>query len=69
MHKNEFSDSSSLLEMADLHKQAFPFTARETLETVAVKRLDEAVEGLPLQDDILIKMDTQGYEDRVIAGG
>lgn len=69
MHRNEFTDSSSLLEMADLHKQAFPFTARETLERVAVKRLDDVVENLSLKDNILVKIDTQGYEDRVIRGG
>jgi FkbM family methyltransferase len=69
IYKNEFSDSSSLLKMAELHKEAFPFTARSTLETIKVRRLDEMVAGIALSDPIMIKIDTQGYEDRVVAGG
>ncbi|MGH8526938.1 MAG: FkbM family methyltransferase, partial [Gammaproteobacteria bacterium] len=41
MHHNEFSPSSSLLEMADLHRASFPFTERTTSETVDVRRLDD----------------------------
>lgn len=69
IHRNEFSASSSLLRMVDLHKEAFPFTVNETIETVEVKRLDDVLHGLYLEDNILIKMDVQGYEDRVIFGG
>jgi len=69
MHRNEFSDSSSLLEIEDLHKQAFPFTARTTSESIEVKRLDDVVADLSLPNNILIKIDAQGYEDKVIAGG
>jgi FkbM family methyltransferase len=69
IHKSEFSPSSSLLAMTTLHKQAFPYTAAETTEKIAVRRLDEVAAGLGLEDNILIKLDVQGYEDRVIAGG
>lgn len=69
MHRNEFTPSSSLLKMADLHREAFPFTMNETVETIEVKRLDDVLQGLNLEDYILIKIDVQGYEDRVILGG
>lgn len=69
MHRSSFPQSSSILKMADLHKQAFPETAGETLESVEVKRLDDVLAGLTLQPEILVKIDVQGYEDKVIAGG
>jgi FkbM family methyltransferase len=69
MHRNEFGPSSSLLPMTDIHKKAFPFTVHETRETVEVRRLDDVAGDLCLQDNILIKIDVQGYEDKVILGG
>ena len=69
MHRNEFTQSSSLLRMVDLHRKAFPFTRNETNETVEVKRLDDVMQEFYLEDHILIKIDVQGYEDRVILGG
>lgn len=69
MHHNDYSQSSSLLPMADLHREAFPETAHDTIETVEVRRLDEILSGIPLQPYVLVKIDVQGYEDKVIAGG
>src|SRR5438046_9802963 len=69
IHRNEFTASSSLLKMVDLHREAFPVSMKETIETVEVKRLDDVLHGSYLEDYILIKMDVQGYEDRVILGG
>src|SRR5262249_15508032 len=69
IHRNEFSQSSSLLPMAELHKRAFPFTTDETEETITVKRLDGVAQNLNICDNLLVKLDVQGYEDKVIAGG
>jgi FkbM family methyltransferase len=69
MHRSEFSPSSSILPMGELHKQAFPFTSGEVLEKIVVKRLDDIADSLKLVDNLLIKIDVQGFEDRVIAGG
>ena len=69
MHVNAFTPSSSLLPMASLHKRNFPYTAAEHLEKVEVKRLDVVAEDLELTGNLLIKIDVQGYEDRVIQGG
>ena len=69
MHRSEFTPSSSILRMSGLHKQAFPFTSKVVLEKVAIKRLDDVTGNLDLAKNILIKIDVQGFEDRVIAGG
>ena len=69
MNRSEYSQSSSLLPMANLHKAAFPESANHTEETVEVKRLDDALRDRELQPEILLKIDVQGYEDHVIAGG
>jgi FkbM family methyltransferase len=69
MYRNEFTPSSSLLHMAQLHKSSFTFTERETVEVVEVRRLDDVALKLDLKDDILIKIDVQGYEREVIKGG
>lgn len=69
MHKNEWTQSSSLLPMAELHKQVFTNTRNETPEEIEIRRLDDLMRGMTLRPEILVKMDTQGYEDKVILGG
>ena len=69
IHRSAYSQSSSILQMASLHKEAFPESANHTAETVAIKRLDDALKDFILQPEILTKIDVQGYEDKVIAGG
>lgn len=69
IYRNEYSPSSSLLKMGKLHKQAFPYTNKEGIEKIKVKRLDDIIHDLKVEDNILIKIDVQGYEDRVILGG
>ncbi len=68
MWRNEWSQSSSLLPMAKLHKEAFPETERETVETVEVRRLDDVLDPAAIQPEVLIKIDVQGFEDKVLAG-
>jgi FkbM family methyltransferase len=69
MHRSDYSQSSSLLPMASLHKEAFPESAGHKEETIEVARLDSALRECKLNPEILLKIDVQGYEDRVIAGG
>jgi FkbM family methyltransferase len=70
MHKNTYSPSSSLMEMGDAHKEAFPHAVGiESKEPVDVRRLDDIAPELVLKDDVFIKMDVQGFENRVIDGG
>jgi FkbM family methyltransferase len=70
MQRCAYSPSSSILPMTDLHRQAFPFTAGVTTrERVRVRRLDDLAATLELRDDMLVKIDVQGFESHVIRGG
>lgn len=67
--ENDYGPSSSLLHVSDIHKQAFPHTENESQATVKVTRLDDVLDASTLGRDVLIKIDVQGVEDRVIRGG
>lgn len=74
LHRCVYTPSSSLLPMSGHHRRAFPYTAAQSRETVRVRRLDAVVAELeaelgPLVEPILVKLDVQGFEDRVIQGG
>ncbi len=68
-NQNAFSPASSMLEMATPHKTAFPFTATTSAIEVRVLRLDDIIDPDHLTGPILLKMDVQGFESQVIAGG
>lgn len=63
------SPSSSLLKMADLHKEIFEFSQEHTTEEIEIKTLDSIEPELKIDYNLLIKMDVQGFEDKVIEGG
>jgi FkbM family methyltransferase len=70
LHRSLLRDTSSLLPISDTMRAHFPLGAEiEGAESVAVARLDDVVaeHGLPPPD--FVKMDVQGFEDRVIRGG
>lgn len=69
IHRSSYSLSSSLLPMATSHKELFPHTKDNTPEKIEVRKMDGIFSTIPLEENILIKVDTQGYEDKVIAGG
>jgi FkbM family methyltransferase len=69
MHRSEYSPSSSILPMRELHKEAFPFTKGAVLEKIAVKRLDDIADSLTLPGNFMVKIDVQGFEDKVLRGG
>jgi FkbM family methyltransferase len=63
--------SSSFLKMEELHKEAFPESqAGQSAEPikVAVKTLDGVLGERPLEKNILVKIDVQGYEMEAIEG-
>jgi FkbM family methyltransferase len=63
------SVSSSLLPMRDAHLRASPDSAYVAREAVRVERLDDVAEPLlPKDGRLLLKVDTQGYEEEVLAG-
>jgi FkbM family methyltransferase len=67
IHRSEFAPSSSILPMGDLHKEIFPHTKKTFYEEVEIRRLDDL--KLELPRPLLVKMDVQGLEDKVIDGG
>lgn len=69
IHHHAYSQSSSILTLGEYVKTIYPFTAEETPETITIKRLDDVLRGLELQDNILIKIDVQGFELQVLRGG
>ncbi|MBI5512292.1 MAG: FkbM family methyltransferase [Deltaproteobacteria bacterium] len=69
MHRSAWSPSSSLLAMGESHKRAFPHTSEERPQVVKCERLDDLASELVLEAPLLVKMDVQGFEDRVLAGG
>jgi FkbM family methyltransferase len=63
------SVSSSLLPMHDAHLQAEPDSRYVGRESVPVARLDDIAQSLLPQDRrLFLKVDTQGYEEEVLAG-
>jgi len=68
-NRNEYSPSSSLLPLADTHKINFPFAYEEVPQKVEIKRLDDMAAELEICTPMLIKIDVQGFEDKVIDGG
>jgi FkbM family methyltransferase len=63
------SYSSSLLGMLDLHRQAAPEAGYVGTEAVPVRTLDSvAGDYLRAGERLMIKIDVQGYEQKVLAG-
>lgn len=69
IHRSEYSPSSSLLPMDEMHREEFPKSADSTNEQIQVRRLDDVAPELNLVGPIVAKIDVQGFEDRVIRGG
>lgn len=69
IYRSSYPPSSSLLSMGSIHKQNFPHTAKLSKDYVIVNRLDDVLQEESLKQNIFIKIDTQGYEEKVIKGG
>jgi len=67
--QNEFSDSSSLLKMKNIHKENFPFTQNESKINVNITTLDKILHDKQIGHPYLVKIDVQGFEEKVINGG
>ena len=66
--KSDFMASSSALPMAELHKDTFPHTSHATEMKVPVARLDDYLPSMELEPPVLLKIDVQGFEDKVLLG-
>jgi FkbM family methyltransferase len=66
----EHSPSSSLLRSTAACETLYPFTRNQATVSVSMTTLDRIFgHPPPLRPDTLIKLDVQGFEDRVISGG
>lgn len=68
IYRNDFTPSSSLLPMDGQLAQSFPFAATATPQQIEIRRLDDLAEELALEQPILMKIDVQGMEDKVLLG-
>lgn len=67
---SEHSSSSSLLETTKLNETLYPFMTKQESVEVEMKTLDNVFENLPAPEkELLIKIDVQGFEEKVITGG
>lgn len=64
----EHSASSSLLATTEICNQLYPQTRAQDTVPVKLTTLDAALGDQTLVPEILVKLDTQGYERQVIAG-
>lgn len=67
--RNEFTPSSSLLHLDAGHKAAFPFASNTTTVKVRMRTLDDVLSERELPEPVFLKLDVQGYEAQVLAGG
>jgi len=65
---NEYSPSSSMLEMLDLHKANFDFAREVEEKLISVRRLNDFFPN-HFPNPVLLKIDVQGYEIKVLEGG
>lgn len=68
IRRSSFSPSSSIFPMGSSHKEAFPFSANESLEDISISTLDIEYKNYPASHNVLLKVDTQGYEMHVLRG-
>jgi len=62
--------SSSFLQMNDLHSENFPTAAFVSQEETSISTLDIQLKNLAIMPrGILLKIDTQGFESKVLEGG
>ena len=69
LYLNSYHPASSLLRVSDISKNEFPQTKDESPIEVKVRTLDSILCEEKFSEDIFIKLDVQGMEDKVIKGG
>ncbi len=65
---NTYRQASSILPLSSARRKAFP--SAKVCETIKVElsTLDKVLAGIELQQPILLKLDVQGYESKVLFG-
>ncbi len=67
----DWEPSSSLLETTDAAIELYPYQERQSTVDAVLTTLDGYLEHslMKLEPDVLVKIDAQGFDDRVIRGG
>ena len=68
LHVNSHSHSSSILNLGQRHRDAFPNAREVGSIEVPLSTLDHEFDARPLAAPVLLKLDVQGYEPSVIEG-
>ncbi|MFA6540364.1 MAG: FkbM family methyltransferase [Bacteroidota bacterium] len=68
INENDFSASSSILPMGDLHVSSFPFTKNSIVKAIPIRTLDSFIPEIHPVKSILLKIDVQGFELEVLKG-
>ncbi len=68
---DQHTPSSSLLQATETCHRLYPQTRAESMARIRVSTLDQALESHigAMPEAILLKLDVQGFEDRVLRGG
>lgn len=69
IHTGPFTPASSMIPAAARLRRAMPHVVPDQLETIEVTTLDAWFEKQKIAQPFAVKMDVQGYEHKVIAGG
>ena len=67
--RSKFSPASSLRQHTVSLVRNFPYSTLDHVERVQIRTLDNVAQNLAFQKNILVKIDVQGYEDKVLDGG
>jgi FkbM family methyltransferase len=67
-HVNTLNQASSILKQSKVRREIFPEQTVSGIIKIEIQTLDSAVSKLQLESPVLLKIDTQGYEDRVLRG-
>lgn len=67
--KSPHTPSSSFLRMTSVHEAVYPESRFSRSVKVKVRMLDDISKEIGFQDNIIVKIDVQGYEWSVIKGG
>ena len=67
-YQNNHVGSSSFLEISTLHIDAYPYTKNYSKINITVDKLDNIIKAEELILNIILKIDVQGYEKKVLEG-
>lgn len=68
-NENNYTYSSSILPLGEIHINEFPYTKNFNKSEVRIACLDTIFKRVIIERPLLIKVDVQGYEEKVISGG